>query len=1045
MRRLTLVFLLLLIALLGVTGGAWLFRKDIAEIAAQQWLATRDVPVELAVTRLELDGLTVTGLTLGSQPVVSAREVELQLAWPRWRAPEIAGLRVDSGRLHLDLTGDAPVLGELQPLFDGIETEATAPSQAPAPTAQRGASSESAPFSEALTGPLPSLPFPVELSDLSVQAETPLGPAELRLDGTAQPRDARLAADVTFQGVTPVAVFAGDLQAETNQLGLERLQTDLQITAEDQGLEGRLVADLVDLPLSPAGQLTVDLSAGPRAATFLTSLLAPAAQADLLTWQDLQLTLDLNGDFSDLTEETDWLSWLRAGDWSAAMTLTAQEVASEGRFEGGQLLLALDADQSDGTLRVLPAQTAELSVLRPDPAFLAPLGLPDSVERQLLAGIGLRLQTLVADSPLLSIDWGSDALALQPAFRIGLDAGESSAAAALQGNLEFDSRFDMQFIDLQQFNISASNWTLAGHRLQGAAISGRLSGPPDAVTGFADISAEGRPDLPDMTVETVAIHWPADLRGALPTPQLKLSGPLTLEAIAVANEAFTLAALDSRLTADLSLTSESLHLTAPGYLTAEDLRVGSHRIPELQTALDENELRWSADSDASHSAKARWSPLDLSGLDEAGALSDADLQLGLWQLSGALGAQGYSGTFVIEEAGVALQEPPLRIAGLRLEGSLPPQADTALELSGRLAHAADTPLFPPLDLAGSLTPEDDGYALAVTGRGLAGRLTALARATVDPERPRLRAYLTLAPLYFVPEGLQPGDLTPLLSDLTNASGRLAATLGLTWTPNGHASEGGVALEDLNFDYGDAVRVSGLSGGLDFDRLMPLQAPPPQRLWAARIETLFPLTDLTAEVGVATPEPNGSPRLEIVTARARALGGWLSLQQGLIDPTGNREEATLGLENIDLAELLAVLDTPDVQATGRISGEIPIRLEGDTVIVAGGRLAAEEPGNLRLTSEEAKQALAAGGESVDLMMRALENFQYRDLAITLDKPPEGETLVTLKLFGQNPAVLDGQPFDLNLSLETDLAPLLLALSQALALTDDTIEQLWRLQR
>ena len=80
-----------------------------------------------------------------------------------------------------------------------------------------------------------------------------------------------------------------------------------------------------------------------------------------------------------------------------------------------------------------------------------------------------------------------------------------------------------------------------------------------------------------------------------------------------------------------------------------------------------------------------------------------------------------------------------------------------------------------------------------------------------------------------------------------------------------------------------------------------------------------------------------------------------------------------------------------------------------------------------------------------MMRALENFQYRDLAITLDKPPEGETLVTLKLFGQNPAVLDGQPFDLNLSLETDLAPLLLALSQALALTDDTIEQLWRLQR
>ncbi|WP_119165408.1 intermembrane phospholipid transport protein YdbH family protein [Algihabitans albus] len=1037
MRRLAFVSLILLVFLLGLASGAWLFRMDLAEIAAQRWLAARGVPIELTVTRLDVDGVRITDLKLGGAPVASARVAQVEIAWPRWREPEVAGLTVESGRLNLNLTGDGPLLGELQPLFETAGTEAPEETTASPRTTEPAAA---LPSPAAFPGALPFRPFPVEVSDMTILARTALGPATLRLDGKARPDGEGLATDVTLQGVTPVAVFGGQLQAEATPQGLADLQTDLQFAAEDQGLEGRLIADLSDLPASPSGQLTVDLTAGPRTAALLAPLLPKP-----VTWRDLRLTIDLEGQVPQLPADPVWQTWLQDGDWSAAMTLTANDFAWPDGFSGGQLLLVLDAKLAKGILTVLPAQTAELSIPRPDPTFLAELGLPEDLREQLLDGIGLRLQPLDAGDPLLAIERGPETTVLRPALRVGLETGPSAAAAALRGNLSFNSNLDLQFIDLSEFNFSLSNWTLAGHKLNGAAISGRLAGPPDALLGVVDISGEGVPELPGAVAETVALHWPADLQGDLAAKQLRLSGPLALDALALANEELSLASFDSRLQADLTISPEGLDLTAPGYLEAGDLRFGQRRIAELRATLEQNEVRWSPGGPLNHRQEARWSPVELRILEGDRPLLEADLKLGRWQVGGTLEDAIYEGGFSIDEASVGLQEPPLRVEALRLGGALPLQAGAALDLAGRLTHTAEVPLLPPLDLAGSLEPEEAAYEVAVTGRGLGGRVTALARATIDPDAPRLRADLTLAPVVFAPETLQPGDLTPLLSDLTSVSGRLAATLGLDWTADGPRSRAEVTLEGLNFDYGDGIRVSGLSGGLEFASLMPLNAPPPQRLSAARIETLFPLTDLIAEVGVATPAATGSPRLQIVSARARALGGWLSLEQGVIDPASNREEAVLGLERIDIAELLAVLNAPDVEATGRISGEIPIRLEGNTVTIAEGRLAAEEPGSLRLTSEAAKQALAAGGQSVDLMMQALENFEYQELALTLDKPAEGTTLVTLKLLGQNPDVLDGQPFDVAVRLETDLAPLLLALSQALALTDGAIEHLWRLRR
>ena len=73
------------------------------------------------------------------------------------------------------------------------------------------------------------------------------------------------------------------------------------------------------------------------------------------------------------------------------------------------------------------------------------------------------------------------------------------------------------------------------------------------------------------------------------------------------------------------------------------------------------------------------------------------------------------------------------------------------------------------------------------------------------------------------------------------------------------------------------------------------------------------------------------------------------------------------------------------------------------------------------------------------------FLDEELEIGLTSPPTGITQIRLRLLGANPDVLDGQPFDLNINVETDAAPLLEALAESRRLQQGVTERLWRLVR
>jgi hypothetical protein len=52
------------------------------------------------------------------------------------------------------------------------------------------------------------------------------------------------------------------------------------------------------------------------------------------------------------------------------------------------------------------------------------------------------------------------------------------------------------------------------------------------------------------------------------------------------------------------------------------------------------------------------------------------------------------------------------------------------------------------------------------------------------------------------------------------------------------------------------------------------------------------------------------------------------------------------------------------------------------------------------------------------------------------------VILLSLSGNNPDVLDGYPFNINLRLETDAAPLLSIFRQGSSLFDEVVRRVWQ---
>ncbi|WP_170827108.1 intermembrane phospholipid transport protein YdbH family protein [Magnetovibrio blakemorei] len=286
------------------------------------------------------------------------------------------------------------------------------------------------------------------------------------------------------------------------------------------------------------------------------------------------------------------------------------------------------------------------------------------------------------------------------------------------------------------------------------------------------------------------------------------------------------------------------------------------------------------------------------------------------------------------------------------------------------------------------------------------------------------------PWRFTPHGLQPKQLSPLFADIEEARGTLGATLKAHWggEADGTAS---IILDDLTLKTNSLV-VEGLNANLNFAHLTTPVMERVQTVQAQRIGGVLDLVKPSIAFRFA-PED----KLYIAHAESGVAGGQMKIDDQTIDFRKSNHPITVVFSRLDLESLFGLLNVDGVSGTGVLSGSIPLMISADAVTVANGRFAATGPGVLQMRSQAARNALGGAGQDAVMLLDVLDDFHYQSLELSIDREAGGEARILLSTAGSNPAVMDDQPFVLNVSVSTQLDKVLAVLSTALSLSQKAL--------
>ncbi|WP_162938170.1 YdbH domain-containing protein [Kiloniella sp. EL199] len=290
---------------------------------------------------------------------------------------------------------------------------------------------------------------------------------------------------------------------------------------------------------------------------------------------------------------------------------------------------------------------------------------------------------------------------------------------------------------------------------------------------------------------------------------------------------------------------------------------------------------------------------------------------------------------------------------------------------------------------------------------------------------------------FSENGIQPKIFTSHLSDLKVSDGSVSGRVELDLNkgvPDGHGY--------LNVDLSDAeineLPFKNLVGRFFFQGIAELVLPPGQKLEVASFDAGVPISNIELVFGIESKEDDFI--VDLRNAGLMIAGGNLGFEPQKIPVLADRKSILLQVEKLDLKELFTLIGREDLSGTGQLTGQIPIKFEGEQIIIEKGALATEGPGVLQIRSQLIADALAAGGEQVELLVKALQNFEYTELTLDIDKPINSPAQVSLGISGANKDVLDGHPFRLNINLETKVEPLLEVLLQGQKLSQGLVSGL-----
>ncbi len=374
------------------------------------------------------------------------------------------------------------------------------------------------------------------------------------------------------------------------------------------------------------------------------------------------------------------------------------------------------------------------------------------------------------------------------------------------------------------------------------------------------------------------------------------------------------------------------------------------------------------------------------------------------------------------------------LTALRATGeSSPPrlaQLDTALRLDDvqglTLPYAVPTPAL-------SATLSWDGTRLTSQGTlALAERLSLEGGLAFDTSTGQGRAQARLPDIRFDADNARLSTLlqaSGLPGDILAGSVSALAELDLSRDATGSFQASGpfaIELIGLGGFLGDTA-IAGLStrlqGQLDSKGLRS------EGLTALTIDSLdpgIPLQNLKADFALDT----ATGRMHLAGISLDVFGGRVSSSGGDLAFDGGESVFELQLERIDVERILALGAYEGVQASGLLSGTLPVRLDANGLRVAAGVLRAEPPGG----SIRYEGGSGSGNAAVDFVNTTLSNYRYDALDASVSYLPDGELTLAVQMQGVNPDNNPQQRINLNLNISDNIPSLLRSLQAGRSITE-----------
>jgi len=1047
MGKYLLTFLKLLSGLLFLAGfGLYLFRVPLMDSLLIGQLTRLGVPMNsVTVKALSLNELELHKLSLGAANELRADKINATWTLPGLFQGELETVEISGLQLLLDLTGKNPPLGSLQKLTGNEgDTENNKLPQVSLLDAKVDLHTTSGNFTVNLQGDVKPGPSGKNLIAINIEATAEQGhviadlTATLETGGNLQgvltvSQAALSLPDLNISGIRgkssfewkdnqPQAVSADFVLSHIGLPGggprdeaFEQGVITLRMNATDVRMKGELLAAERASGLAFTVALT-DYRHEPGIAADVTA----DVNADSVIWRlfglsqpdkgSARLTVRADGKTPALrTAGANWRSWLQHS------TLQGQAILRLDGLDFAQEVADLNADVeiktewADGLGKLTLAEDSSIEASGLDPGWVERLGIPPTLLTELKQETKLRIKSKGENSANATPGTIADEIQMDLATDLEFIVDNARADISAQAEITISPQNQVTAFKLGEVSVTSSGFKYAGNTIDKLTLSGNLQGSTDTWSGELDLAADAkRFQLEQLDARKTSITLPVRVDFKQQGGQLSLRKPGKMTVTELAPfEAFRvkgplefhLPRSDIRFAwGSQGLSSENQVTLQPGSFT---LLVNRDDAPALEMEIRPGEI----------------------------------LHRGRMESTGQ-----FNGKSTINAAGITLPQYQVQLENITTTISHGEPGDLQLAdfRIGQLLHLAAKPYFAPISLTGNVKLGRERLFIDALG-GIPGKryLKLAAEHGLDTGEGNLK--LDVGPLTFSPGALQPVALFPDLAMLESVSGSASASNHVSWLKTGIESGAEIDLQNLSFTQ-DGTTVSGLSAALQLTDLISPKSLPRQKITARRIDPGVPMENMEIIYKI---QGTDSAQLAIDKARLSMIGGALSTGPVVIDPLSSSTSLVLQVADLDLEALFKLIDVEGLEGDGRLDGSIPLTLTGDSVSIEDGVLAAKKPGIIRLKSEKLSQLLAGSAEDVDLLLQALTNFHYTELILKLNNSANNDLLTTLSLLGNNPNVLEGRLFRLNINLESNIGDILRAIGQAYGVSSKALQRAFRL--